>query len=455
MGFLVFCSYSKADVCPTDVVGLCNPQVIIDITEIVVIETTNDGSGITTITTTTTDTETTTISNEDSDNILDAGNGYVSAFKEGDMDVDWGGEGPASMPTTTCGSNLGTDKCAEITGSGDNISVNGVSGMGTTFAQSINIENINVDNGGRVTYTIKVDKQDSSDSIYLHITGKNGKSTSFSETDLLSASGVNSGYSEYTGGFDYGSSLTSLIVEIGGRNINLSVGPMFDDVTINVLYNVINTIITQSITTLEVFIALNIGVDDIVIDLAKDIFDNTTVEAVEGIVEIKPMEGPQDVTYEMVEVEMSAPVGELAPVVKKIETKVDTVEVKTVEQAVVEEIKQAPVKTQETKEAKKETTPTKVEIKKQKQEAGSKIVAKMGDKARYDSSNQMKTLIVMSVLADTKTFFDSKKMLVDTVDLFSDTFIPDSELSDNNLASYVMSVGSDQAMDALIQLQYR
>ena len=91
------------------------------------------------------------------------------------MDVDWGGQGPASMPTgSTCG-DLGTDKCAQITGSGSSTSTMGVAGMGTTFIQTVDVQNLNMaDRGGRVNYTIKVHKQDDADSIYMHITGRDG-----------------------------------------------------------------------------------------------------------------------------------------------------------------------------------------------------------------------------------------------------------------------------------------
>ena len=75
----------------------------------------------------------------------------------------------------------------------------------------------------------------------------------------------------------------------------------------------------------------------------------------------------------------------------------------------------------EPKESSPETTEdeTKEEVVEEKQEepkkekAAKKIVKKMGDKGRYDSTNQLKTLIVMQVLGDTKTFFDSQKQLND------------------------------------------
>jgi hypothetical protein len=49
-----------------------------------------------------------------------------------------------------------------------------------------------------------------------------------------------------------------------------------------------------------------------------------------------------------------------------------------------------------------------------KEKAATKIVKKIDDKARYDESNQMKTLIVMQILGNTKTFFDTQSTIVDT-----------------------------------------
>ena len=74
---------------------------------------------------------------------------------------------------------------------------------------------------------LKVDKQDASDSIYIHITGKDGSATQFSGTDFLSASGVNSGYSQYTGSFNFHGGLTSILLEVGGRDINLDIRALY------------------------------------------------------------------------------------------------------------------------------------------------------------------------------------------------------------------------------------
>ena len=311
LALLLFCSSSKADInCATDVVGLCTPTTETIITEIVTEESFPDGDGITTITTTNTTTTTNSVVNTDSGDVLDGDNDFVTSTKEGDMDSDWGGQGPANISSgSTCG-DLGADKCAQITGSGNSTSTMGVSGMGTTFIQTIDVSDLNVSNGGKTTYTIKVDKQDAADSIYMHITGKDGSSVKFAGTDVLSAAGVDTGYASYSGEFDFGGSLTSLIVEIGGRNINLSIGPVFDDVSINVIYNVIAQVIANSITTVEQWVSLNIG-GDTELELVEDLIDNNDFEETdEGFIEITPNEENEDYSdFDTVEAEIDTMVG--------------------------------------------------------------------------------------------------------------------------------------------------
>ena len=301
-------SFSSAeDICPSGTVGLCDPDVFYTVVETVEETSQNDGQGVLTTTVTTTTTTTDTVTNEDSGDLLDGGNGFVSSSKEGDMDIDWGGQGPASMPTGSRCGDLGTDKCAEITGSGSTTSTMGVPNMGTTFKQTIDVQNLNIDNGGKTTYTIKVDKQDASDSIYIHITGKDGSATQFSGTDFLSASGVNSGYSQYTGSFNFHGGLTSILLEVGGRDINLDIGPVFDDVSVNVLYNVISRIVQQTITTVESYVYLNSDATQEELDIVEDIFEhNDIVEQPDGMIDFEPIQDTE-VSYETVELEMELP----------------------------------------------------------------------------------------------------------------------------------------------------
>ena len=346
-------SYSSYAVdCTTDTIGLCTPGVTEIIEETITEEIIHEADGITTITTTTHDITTTTVTNENSDNILDSDNDFVVTSKDGEMNIDWGGQGPASMPSGNSCGQLGTDKCAMITGSGSSTSTMGVSGMGTTFIQTVDISDLNIKHGGQTNYSIKVDKQDASDSIYMHITGKDGSTNVFSGTDILSASGTNSGYQTYENSFDFAGSITSIVIEIGGRDINLAVGPLFDSVQVNVLYNVINTIITQQITTVEMFIALNIDAPEDVIDLVEDVFDaNDIIDTDQGL-DFTPIEIDEP-TYQEVEIEIEEIQIAEIEIANEIETEIETV-VEEVEPDMDTEVKQ-----EAETETKEDTTDTK------------------------------------------------------------------------------------------------
>jgi len=513
---LLASSYSRAD-CLPDTEGLCTPGVTT--TEDTEIDITEEDLGteiVTTTVTTVTNTEV-TVTNEDSGNILDGTNGYVSTSNEGDMDIDWGGQGPASMPTGNSCYGLGADKCAAIAGSGNSTSTMGVAGMGTTFIQTVDFSELNISNGGEVKYSIEVDKQDDQDRIYMHITGLNGTSQVFSGTDILSESGVSTGYQSYNGSFDFSGVLNRVTIEVGGRDINLAVGPVFDDVSVDVFYNVINTIITQQITTVEEIYYLNLL--DTEINFAEEVFEFNDIATNDiGEIEFMPFESEyEEVTYETVEVEMAeielefeyveisydvtfdapspmellpapdmnmdfempvnietvtleiememdlpppdmvASVEEIAPSIEiepeiveteveetkpqieavqeepemieaepeetveeapeKVEEIEEVEEVKEPEEEAPEEIEEAEeeVKEEPKKEEKKEEP--KKEPKKEssaKEKAASKIVKKIDDKARYDDAAQTKTLIVMQILGNTKTFFDTQSYIQDT-----------------------------------------
>ena len=525
-------SYSQAEVdCKSDTLGLCTPTIeqIIEESSIETIEF-KDG-GVYTTTETTKTTTTTTVTNEDSGDILDGTNGYVSSSKEGDMDSDWGGQGPASMPSgSTCG-QLGTDKCAMITGGGSSTSVMGVENMGTTFINTVDISDLNFTHGGRTNYEIKVYKPDAQDSIYMHITGRDGTTDVFSGTDILSASGVNSQYGEYSGGFDFSGSLTSIIIEVGGRDINMAIGPMFDDVQVNVLYNVVNTIVEQTITSVEMFVALNSDAPEEVLDVVEDIFEvNTPVETEVGL-DLKPIE-TEDITYESVEIEIAEieiQEIEVASIdMPKTEVEVNTIEVEAEIEMELEmdleteievdtnvggeentetttestqepdqtesnqsendveetneqtsEAKEEKQETQSDEESKEEQTKvaekqeeqkkeepqqetkknekTKTAEKKQtsKEKAAKKVMKKIDDKKRYDESSQIKTLVVMQVLGNTKTFFESQQQLNDRVEFFTDFTLPDAVISDNDLAGYFLFIGSDGIMNEIVESQYK
>ena len=478
---------SKAVDCSTTTVGLCDPvveEIILD--EVITEEIEFQSDGILTTTTTETTIQTTTVTNEDSGDLLDGDNNFVTSSKEGDMDIDWGGQGPASMRSGSYCNELGTDRCAEITGSGNSTSTMGVSGMGTTFIQTVDVSEINTKYGGEVKYSIEVDKQDAQDSIYMHITGKDGQTNVFSGTDILSASGTASGYQTYESSFDFGGSLTSIIIEVGGRDINLAVGPLFDDVSINILYNTINTIITQQITSVEMFVALNIDAPEEIINVVEDIFEtNEPIQTDNGIT-FEPITIDEP-TYETVELEIQEiEINEIEVEVAEIEMEIEAeLEMPEPVEETPEEMQDEPIeetnnesdndlqeetenkesiseaeenedKSSDMEETEDKDQDNKVEPKEnKKEEAAKKIVKKMGDKGKYDSANQTKTLIVMQVLGNSKTFFDSQKQLQDTVGFFTDKTLPDAVINDNDLASYFLFVGSDGLMNEMIESQWQ
>ena len=539
--------------CPVTATGVCTPGVEETIVEDIVETTEHGADGYTIITETTTTTTTTTVTTEDSGDILDGDNGFVQPRFEGDMDQDFGGQGPANMPSGSNCYALGTDKCAQITGSGNSTSTMGVSGMGTTFINTVDISSLDIDNGGRTNYTIKVDKRDAQDRIYMHITGKNGNTSVFSGTDILSESGVASGFQEYASGFDFSGSITTLVIEIGGRDINLAIGPLFDDITINVLYNVVETIVNQTITTVEMWVAMGGSTETEVIDIVENIFEHNDI-VVDGpgddmYFEPEFEEPDMDMSYETVEMEMEIPNFEMdfemdmpdMPAMEMEEIEVVAIEFEMemememelempemdmpepdmdlpepeieAPQPEMEEVQEEPmpepemeepesqpeveeVKDETTEEASEEPAEDVAEepeaeesvseaeadeeqpedmekpkdkgeadkskddqkpVKKQeqKEKAAKKIVKKMGDKGRYDSANQTKTLIVMQVLGDTKTFFETQQQLEDRVGFFTDIIIPDTKIEDNNMAGYFLFVGSEGLMNQIEESQWQ
>lgn len=453
-------SSSKAVDCTTDTIGLCTPGVTETIIETVTETVEHKPDGVLTTTETIKDITTTTVANENSGDILDSDNGYVVKSKDGSMQTDWGGQGPASMPTGDACGELNVTKCAMITGSGDSTSTMGVEGMGTTFIQTVNISDLNIKHGGQANYEIRVDKQDASDSIYMHITGKDGNTDVFSGTDILSASGTASGYQTYESSFNFAGSLTTVIIEIGGRDINLAIGPMFSNVSLEILYNTINTIISQEITTVEMFVALNIDAPEEIINIVEDIFDsNDMVDTDEGMT-MEPIE-MEEVTYETVETEMAEMIEmempeieiEVAEIEIEIEAEIEAEIKTTVEETIEEEMTEPEVETKEVEKAEVKEQPKKEESAKEK--AGKKIVKSMDDKKRYDATNQLKTLIVMQVLGDSKSFFQSQKLLEDRQGFFDDAVLADGEINYNLMGQYLLFVGSDGLHNEMVESQWR
>ena len=333
--------------CASGVIGLCTPGTFESSTSTTTETTQSDGTGTTTTTTTTTDTTTTTVTVPETGDLLT--DSKVNAMGRnqkfgGDMTSDWGGQGSASIRNgTTCG-GLGTDKCAEITGSGSSTSTLGQTGMGSTYIQTINMTHASIDpdieRGGQVPWSIRVEKRDASDSIHFRIQKSDGTTSTLLGTETLSAAGSDAITNTlFQGNFSFSGAITSLAIEVSGRDINLAIGPLFDDVTVNVIYNVVNTIVTQTITTIEEFVALG-TFDQETIDVATDIFENNNVVETDTGLSIEPIaEETTETSYasvaaeintEMVAPELQAPTIEVSvPEPQSVEVQVETQNVET------------------------------------------------------------------------------------------------------------------------------
>ena len=78
----------------------------------------------------------------------------------------------------------------------------------------------------------------------------------------------------------------------------------------------------------------------------------------------------------------------------------------------------------------------------------------MGDKGRYDSTNQLKTLVIMGVLGNTKQFL-VQPTIPQPTGFFTDKKMPDAQLPENNAAAWMLMGGSNQLHDRLTGSQYK
>jgi len=172
---------------------------------------------------------TTIIENKTTGDILHADQGLVGNTKHGDMDYDWGGLGPASMHSTCPSSEIGSGKCAEITGN-----------TLTTFDQYVNISDFYITDGGALDWELSMHFYDTEDSAYFQTKGYANDVLQWDTGEINLQNNNNA--TTYTGSYDFDNSLDKVFVRIGGvDNTNLARGPLFDDVSYIINYNIITT----------------------------------------------------------------------------------------------------------------------------------------------------------------------------------------------------------------------
>jgi outer membrane biosynthesis protein TonB len=107
-----------------------------------------------------------------------------------------------------------------------------------------------------------------------------------------------------------------------------------------------------------------------------------------------------------------------------------------------------PQKEKDQEEEQEQEKPSKPKVSK-KEKAATKIVKKINDKARYDDAAQIKTLIVMQILGNTKTFFDTQTMIVDTnVEEYLNKTIEDQY-------GMLFNMAQDQTLNEMVDAQWQ
>ena len=181
------------------------------------IETEHIGEGhIDTITETTV-----TVEHKTTDDILHKDTGVVATRYEGDMDQDWGGLGPASMPN--CDAYFGTGRCGK-----------GTSSSHTTFDQYVDISEFHISDGGALDWELQMHHSQANTTGYFQTKGYNNNVLQWDTGQITLEN--NQTPTTYSGTHDFAGSLDKVFIRIGGKK-----NYYFDNVAYTINYNHITT----------------------------------------------------------------------------------------------------------------------------------------------------------------------------------------------------------------------
>ena len=451
---------------------------------------------------------TTIIENQTTGDLLDSDTGVVATRYEGDMDLDWGGLGPANMPN--CNAYFGTGKCGK-----------GTSTSLTTFDQYVDISDFHISDGGALEWELQMYHSQNNTTGYFETKGYNNNELQW-ESGQINLE--NTGSPEtFTGTQNFLGDLDKVFIRIGGKN-----NYFFDNVTYTVNYNVITTTVEtwveivqpmqmnealtlemietyetsspeqqQEMDTMmqdmDMVVHIDLGTteysSDMQIDdmpMAQDtmgtmdtMFQDMDVgtmsfeevmQEVEVAVseiettgmEVEAIEIKMPETKEFVEVEMkSEPVEDMPEPQMEVNKPVEVVEEQPKEEIeeveVVETTIEKPEPKEEVKKVEKveeqpketaENKPTKEQV--QKQEKAKRIMTAMA--SSYDPVSQMTTLALVNALGPDISSYSNQIPVVqpswyETKEIYKDIALPDP------LGSY-MSVSSSLQMENMISQQY-
>ena len=452
------------------------------------IETEHLGEGhIDTVTQTTVNVE-----HKTTEDILHKDTGLVTNRYEGDMDLDWGGLGPASMPN--CNTYFGTGTCGK-----------GTSNSLTTFDQYVDISDFHIDDGGALEWELQMYHSQNNTTGYFQT---KGYKDNILQWDTGQINLENTGSPEtFSGSYDFAGDLDKVFIRVGGKK-----NYYFDNVEYIVNYNYITTTVetwieivqpmqmeetialdlmdTYESATIEEQMEINTMMEemDMVMHFELEPIDTNDIQ-IEGMLEtvdMGAMEGMfQDtdmgeISVEDVVVEIEAMVNDIGLEVETIEIEmpeIAAVESETIEEPIeqpieiTEEIKEttdvaeiemetSEVKdkvTEDTESPKEEVADTKevVENKptkeqEQKQEKAKEIIA--GLPSNYDPVAQITTLALVNALGPNIKTYQQEMVVTQPTwyvpeDIYEDVLIYDP------LGNYI-SVRSNLQMEKMIAQQY-
>jgi len=176
---------------------------------------------------------TTTVENETTEDILHADTGLVGNTKHGDMDYDWGGLGPASMPNCESYFGSGSGKCGK-----------GTSNSLTTFDQYVDISDFHISDGGALEWELQMHHSQANTTGYFQTKGYNDNILQW-DTGQITLENHQTP-TTYSGEYDFAGDLDKVFIRIGGAK-----NYYFDNVAYTVNYNVITTTVETWVEILQ------------------------------------------------------------------------------------------------------------------------------------------------------------------------------------------------------------
>ena len=224
----------------------------------------------------------------------------------------------------------------------------------------------------------------------------------------------------------------------------------FDVTEVNETVEVTDNFETETVQAFEVTITDNMSNVETTFEVSVGTNSEMTIEpiAVESTAEVV------ETTVEEVTTEVEAQVADATEGSNDISNNMEPSESSDTEDSSSNDSTTDEPENQENTQSSKAKSHEKPKTKEQlKKEIATRVVTKIIQNLGQDAASQATQLALMNVIvANINT---NAPVLQDRTDFFTTTTLPDSTISTNNYAQYIMFGGSNAAMDSLVDLQWR